>query len=190
MALWKPCPDEPIGPKESLGRRLFGQPPLAGAVGQKIDPKVILNALDLRDFEDQRDGEVSLDRLGESGNPEKGVVAYLLPRAEADGNKRSPQKKFNGWAAIQARKLTDSSKFQLSIIPSPVAGDGMQENLYHSHIKALEGDSPYRIALHLREMFRKHGNIHFSPNNPGKPSWMRARLLNIAHWFIRQADKF
>jgi len=35
MARWKPDPSQPFGPAEHIGRRLFDEPKLVGAEGQK-----------------------------------------------------------------------------------------------------------------------------------------------------------
>ena len=179
MQPWLPNPDESIGPKEPLGRRLFDQPQLAGAVGQKPVP-----TLDYRNFEESRDGKVSLDRLGRCA-PEKPVIRYLAPRARAAGAKRRPALEFNGWVSIQKQNLIGSKKLPINVVPSPEIREELaelDENIYHSHVEASisvsgwrhwlkrllhldEGDqyTPYFLALHLKALFEKHGTILAAP---------------------------
>lgn len=186
MGRWKPDPDKEIGPGESLGRRLFAQASLAGATGQRPVP-----SFDLRNFEDSRDGEVSLDRLGR-GNPEKAVIRYLTPRAEAAAKKLGSSRMFfNGWASIQAKVLLANKKLPLTIVPSPIQGnspslgeDDLGANIYHAHTSSLGGHDAYSVALYLQYHFEKYGRIEYSPNDPERPpeptliSRMLLRLSN------------
>jgi hypothetical protein len=168
MQVWLPSPKENVGPKESLGRRLFDRPKLIGAIGQKEVP-----SLDYRDFEDSGDGKVSLDRLGRYG-PEKPVLNYLALRAHAAGERRKPSLEFNGWVSIQKQKLVGSKKMQIDVVSSPEEREELTEiekNIYHSHVEAtppatlVEGNPffLYFLALHLKMMFEKHGTILGTP---------------------------
>ena len=179
MQLWLPNPDEGIGPQEHLGRRLFDQPELVGAVGQKTVP-----TLDYRNFEETRDGKVSLDRLGQRG-PEKPVVRYLAQRAHAAGAKRKPSQAFNGWVSIQKKNLIGSKKLPIKVVQSPVDRVELVEldkNIYPAHVEAAisvsgwrhwlrrllrldDGDqyTPYFLSLHLKALFEKHGTITAAP---------------------------
>ena len=76
MARWNPA-DKPVGANEPIGRRLFDEPLLAGADDQRK-----FAGLDLRNFEEKRDREFSVDRLGRTGK-ERAVIKYLNPRANA-----------------------------------------------------------------------------------------------------------
>ena len=67
-----------------------------------MEPK--FSGLDLRHFEEKRDREFSLDRLGRSGI-DRAVTGYLTPRAEAAGRQLRPAKTFDGWAVLRARQL-------------------------------------------------------------------------------------
>src|ERR1022692_3015608 len=96
---WTPQSDKPVGPNEHVGRRLFAEPSLVGAQGQKP-----IGRLNLRHFEEKRDGLVSLDRLGRT-SIENSIVGYLRPRAERVGTTFRPPKAFNGWAVLTARKF-------------------------------------------------------------------------------------
>ena len=156
MGRWKPNPKDGIGRAESLGRRLFPQVSLAGATGQRPLP-----SFSLGNFEETRaGGEVSLDRLGK-GDPEKAVIRYLNPRAEAAAKSRSSSRTFfNGWAYVQAKVLLDNKNLPLAVIPSPIPGNDpalgendLAENIYHAHTSPLKGHDPYSIALHLQYQF-------------------------------------
>src|SRR4051812_36837447 len=98
MARWKPLSE--VGQNESVGRRLFDEPMLTGAQDQNAS----YDGLDLRNFEERRDGEVSLDRLGRS-NIENQVVSYLLPRAHAAAAKFKSPKTFSGWFTVVVRHI-------------------------------------------------------------------------------------
>lgn len=193
MGRWKPNPNEDIGRGESLGRRLFARASLAGATDQRPLPSV-----DLRNFEDSR-GEISLDRLGQ-GNPEKAVLRYLNPRADAAAkNLGSSKMFFNGWAYVQAKVLLDSKKLPIAIVPSPIPGnspsqeDDLTENIYHAHTRSLRDTEPYFMALHLQDQFEKHGRIEYSQNDPRRPpdpNWIGRQLLSLGNLLRRLADKF
>ena len=156
MALWKPPSNPPIGPNEHLGRRLFEEPLLAGAQNQKR-----ITRLDLRHFEEKRDGQVSLDRLGRT-SVDKAVVRYLRPRADRAGTRVHPPKAFNGWAVLTARKFGSPPappRYALAVIPSPESGADLEENIYHAHISMPAHMDYYSMALHLRELFDAHGTL-------------------------------
>ena len=176
MSRWKPDPNADVGASELLGRRLFDQPQLIGAADQKIVP-----SLDYRNFEDTRDGQVSLDRLGRA-NAEAQVIRYLTPRAIAGGEKQNPPaKEFTGWASIQKQRLVAPQKVRIDVRASPDPGTGghelsdddLTENIYHAHVEALDDKtSPYFLALHLKMLFEKYWNIvpgvRHSPGELGK----------------------
>jgi hypothetical protein len=155
MARWAPAADQPIGNTERIGRRLFDEPLLAGAGDQKT-----FAGLDLRNFEETRSREVSLDRLGRSGI-DKAVIRYLQPRAVAAGTKFRTAKQFAGWAFLPARDLSQSrSGFgATSLVPSPIEGQDLEENVYHAHVLKPEGMHHYIMALHLRHLFATYGQI-------------------------------
>lgn len=161
--VWKPQIDQPVGPDEPIGRRLFSQPSLVGAQDQKplLKPS-------LRHFEDTR-GQVSLDRLGQTG-VEKAVVKYLRPRADRAGTKLRPPKAFNGWAVLRARQFGSPPAPQdeaLSVVASPQDGHDLDENLYHAHV--VNPDiKPYYLALHLRHLFVTYGTTIDRQGRPNK----------------------
>ena len=185
MARWAPDSSK-IGKGELLGRRLFPRPSLVGATDQRPVP-----SLHLSNFEDTRDGEVSLDRLGRS-SAEKQVLHYLTPRAEAAADRFTPKRIFNGWACIQAKVLLESRKLPMNLVPSPIAGtspesgkDDLTENIYHAHTQPQGKYEPYFLALHLQSQFEKYHKIEYSPNDPQKPSRLRTalqRLSNAISW--------
>jgi len=160
MAKWQPESETVVGKNEHVGRRLFDEPTLAGFRGAKPS-----NRLTLRHFEETRDREFSLDRLGRSGVDGR-VVGYLLPRATAQGKKYRPEKTFDGWAVVKAQTLTNPPKGErFPVTPSPLLGssEGLESNVYHAHATLPEFDAPdksYYTALHLQFLFETYGSIH------------------------------
>jgi len=158
MAIWQPKSDEGIGKSENLGRRLFDEPMLAGVQSPKL-----FGGLDLRNFQEKRDREFSLDRLGRTGI-DKRVLQYLVPRAKAASTKFKTPKSFDGWAVLLADVIVKPPVgLGFSLHPSPIAGDGLDENNFHAHAllpESIEPDDRYRTALHLRHLFGTHGTIH------------------------------
>jgi hypothetical protein len=157
MATWRPSSSQPIGSKESLGRRLFDEPLLAGQEQVKK-----YEGLELRHFEEKRSNEFSLDRLGRT-NVERAVVNYLLPRANQQGQTFTPERTFHGWAVVRAERLTKPAAGpSMQVVPSPIKGSGLAENTYHAHAvlpARPDPESHYSIALHLRHTFTKHGAV-------------------------------
>jgi hypothetical protein len=78
MARWDPPAN--VDNNEHLGRRLFDEPLLTGASDQPS-----FKGLLLTHFEESRDDEWWLDRLGRSSADRK-VISYLTPRAQAAGS--------------------------------------------------------------------------------------------------------
>jgi hypothetical protein len=122
--------------------------------------------LDIRNFEEKRDREFSLDRLGRSG-VEKSVVGYLRLRAIAAGTRFKSPKQFSGWAVLRARQLEQPQAGldiygRLPVVASPVHGEGLSENIYHAHIVTPEADH-YAISLHLRHLFANYGTTEVPP---------------------------
>ena len=76
MARWQPVIDQQIGSNEHLGRRLFDEPSLAGAEDQRPFTGILIDHF----LEKRDDGQVSLDRLGQS-SVDKRVQNHLLPLA-------------------------------------------------------------------------------------------------------------
>lgn len=159
MATWLPGSEEPVGKNEQLGRRLFDEPMLAGASTQKH-----FDGLDLRNFQETRTNEFSLDRLGRS-SVDRRVISYLLPRGIAASQTFQKPKQFNGWVALRAETLTSPPKGpKLPIVPSPIGGEGLAENPYHAHALLEEPRDDYSTALHLRFLFGKYGTIQPIPS--------------------------
>jgi hypothetical protein len=192
MALWKPQSSQPIGPNEHLGRRLFDEPSLAGAQDQKT-----IARLNLRHFEERRDGQVSLDRLGRT-NVDKSVVRYLRPRADGAGTRFRPPKAFNGWAVLTARKFGSPpapapAGYALTVIASPESGADLDENTYHAHISMPPNMDYYSMALHLRQLFEAHGTIervakHAAPPPP-ENRFPRLLLTRFKKWLIERRSR-
>lgn len=179
MARWVPAADQPIGNTERIGRRLFDEPLLAGAGDQES-----FAGLDLRNFQETRGREVSLDRLGRTGI-DKAVIRYLQPRAATAGTNFRTAKQFNGWACLPAREL-GQSRFGVGAMPvvaSPIAGEGLEENVYHAHVLTPDGMNHYLTALHLRHLFGTYGQVH--------PAGTRInRLAKIQSWWHKLIGRF
>lgn len=148
MARWKPQADVPIGAKEQVGRRLFDEPMLIGAADQ---PRY--DGLDLRNFQETRDNEYSLDRLGKTGL-DGAVVRYLKPRAIENGKSFQKPKGFNGWITVKAEALTTPpSGKSIQLVASPVMASGLQENDFHAHAIRPADQEDLMFALYLRHRF-------------------------------------
>jgi hypothetical protein len=187
MGKWDPQSSDKVAASETLGRRIFDQPTLAGAVGQKAP----LAVYHLRNFQETRVGEsTSLDRLGRS-NPEPAVLGYLEPRARAAAAKVKPQRQFHGWASIQARRLQEDTKIPFEVRPSPLTGIELEENKFHADAKCLRPHEPYVVALHLRYLFETHGFFQAPKVTPvEKSGFVHRCLLAVSEAFGRVAAKF
>lgn len=192
MAAWKPAPDEKIGTKEPIGRRLYDEPALSGARDQPT-----IKGLDLRNFRQvEGDPHFSVDRLGKTGI-EKGVKAYLRIRAEWEGARRKPQRRFEGWVWRGAADLEKGEQGQaFPVIPSPKRRDVLDgtrgtegapesENIYHAHIDLDPALSSYLNALLIRETFTRGKVEKITSIEPERThiSWIReawGRLRSLA----------
>jgi hypothetical protein len=135
MAKWQPESDTVIGKNEHLGRRLFDEPMLAGATNQKP-----FTGLRRRHFEETRDLEFSLDRLGRT-SVEPGVIRYLMPRADAAAAKFKPPKAFDGWFVIKADFLQKPKQGPaFPVTPSPDIKPGLDENRFFTDLSTAPGD--------------------------------------------------
>lgn len=172
---WNPETD-PIGRDEPIGRRLFDEPMLIGAQNQPS-----FKGLDLRHFEETRDDQLSVDRLGSTGI-EKKAKNYLRPRAEAAGAKCHPKKQFNGWAYVRADILKGGYRGHgFHVTASPVEGDesNLEDNTHHAHIVLGDQLTPIMAAFYLRELFTTHGKVE--KNLPSKVATTKG---NIMMWII------
>lgn len=176
MALWKPNPEDPVKRSEHVGRRLFEEPTLTGAQDQKP-----LGRLDFRHFEEKRDAQISVDRLGQT-SVDKSVVRYLRPRAAVASGRFRPPRAFTGWAVITAGKLEKPPAPHRShaVIPSPEVGDELNENVYHAHITTPPDLDAYSMALHLRELFVAYGSITRIEPEKAKGEALK---MNLRQWF-------
>ena len=187
MGRWKPRSEDPIEKNEHVGRRLFDQPVLAGMLYPKPSSGWDLN---LNNFIETRDREFSLDRLGRTG-VDNHVVKYLSPRAEDAGKNCVPPKQFSGWSVIQVKQLENpfSGHPGMTVLPSPVVGDGLKENIYHSHtiLPEFDGVEPesrrhHLVALYVRERFKSSGRGLREPEK--KEQQHQSRFLGpIRAWF-------
>jgi hypothetical protein len=161
--VWKP--KEKVGKNEHMGRRLFQRRNLVGAADQTRPNQVF----ELYHFEETRDREVSLDRLGET-NVDGKVKAYLDPRAQLAATRF--KRRFQGWAVVKADKLQNPSKgAKLQVVPSPIpmqAGEDLSDNVFHAHVEMPEDYSSYFTALHLKLIFET--NFRFEASSEPKRS--------------------
>jgi hypothetical protein len=163
MALWDPSSDTKIADVEHLGRRRFKRAPLAGFPDEA--PKKELTHFD---FLDERDPELSVDRLGKNG-VDRRVQGQLLPLARANAEKRRPRMVFLGWASIQAKKfLSEAQKLGYSIRPAPTGGASLEENKFHAVISCPATIDRTYVALYLCYLFIKHGGVLDSEPVPQK----------------------
>jgi hypothetical protein len=185
---WEPERNQPVGPKEAIGRRLFEEPDLVGAKDQK--PKVLL---DFRLFEEKRSPfEVSLDRLGARG-PDDRVLPFLSEKAVKQGLSRKPAKTFFGWQHIAADLLANpkTGPLKFPVIASPVKPEqpnDPEHNPYHAHISPPIGNNgpcePMTVALYLQMLFSKYGDYKpYHQNNSNSPfvpeEFKRTRFLSF-----------
>lgn len=153
MALWIPKHDEPVGSNERIGRRLFERQNLMGAKDQK--PVV---GFALYHFEESRgNGQVSIDRMGNSGNVDRKVKNILLALCNDAGPKFKPPKNFTGWATATAKRLQNPKRGpKISIAASPLAAaadSSAAGNPYHAHLDRPEHYTDYEMAFHLKAIF-------------------------------------
>jgi hypothetical protein len=191
MARWNPPAN--VGPNEQIGRRLFDEPMLMGASQQPSYSGILFTH-----FEEKQGDETSLDRMGASSIDHQ-VCKYLIPRAEAHGQKFVKPKPFNGWAVVQAKELIQSRKPpKLPLHSSPVKDPEPNDNIYHSHVVKPQDLNGYLMALHLRHIFTTYGKI--KKNDSSMKSWrdhfwahpvltwMLSKLRNLK-WFSKSMDR-
>ena len=180
MARWSPNPNDPIGGSEILGRRLSDEPLLVGARNQRP-----FNGLDLRNFQEKRGREYSLDRMGKTGI-QRQVLNYLIPLAKIHANSFDPAKTFVGWATIQAKKLANPPKGgRIDLFPSPKNDPGVPENIYHAHALRPEGDNEYLYALHLKELFTYYGNVRpIIKIDELTPNWLPGYIKKCLNYIL------
>lgn len=151
--VWQPNPTKPIGLNENLGRRLFQLPKLKGALDQQRPFEI----LEIDHFYEQRGaGEVSLDRLGSSGFDKK-VSQRILPLCEAAAALMY-RTVFRGWITVQAKKVVDRPP-QIRFTVDAAAEGG---NDYHAHVVPTPDCAGWITAMHLREIFCRHGSLHLT----------------------------
>jgi hypothetical protein len=160
MAKWNPLTD-PVGKNEPVGRRLFDEPMLKGAADQRT-----FSGLNLRNFEETRDKQLSLDRMGQTGIT-RSVKSYLIPRAESAAKKFTPAKQFNGWVVVSAKFLEsgyEGKKFP--VVASPQDGIDLDRNDYHAHSEIPSDLNSTIAALFVREIFGKRGKLERCEEKP------------------------
>lgn len=196
MAKWKP-ETEKIGKREPIGRRLFDEPMLNGALDQPS-----FRGIDYRHFEVRtNECDLSLDRLGRN-NVEKKSIDYLLPKAVKQGEDRLPPKPFSGWLHVQADSLeTGFDGLKFSVVPSPIIpkqGEDEEENTHHAHI--VVSTDRKRAALYIRQIYVEKGQAlphpekeqpekrseNGQPASEEKESWLTWLRNSVPRWLRLQ----
>jgi len=154
-------PDDIIGNNEHIGRRLFDEPMLAGAINQRQWSGIKVNH-----FQESRDREYSLDRLGASSIDPR-VVRYVAARAERHALTRTGTNRFDGWVYVKAKDLVPF----FDLHASGINGDenDLDANLYHAHVLRPEDVSDELMAFRLREKFCR-GDVEMPPKRSQKPN--------------------
>jgi hypothetical protein len=176
MAKWVPAAD--VEANEPIGRRLFDEPLLVGTAGQPS-----FRGLLVTHFEEARDDEISVDRLGKTGI-DKRVTAFLKPRADSAGGKFRKPKTFNGWVVLPAQELRKvRDRPGLQIVPSPINDPAPNDNPYHAHVRRPSNMDSMVTALYLRHLFTTYGKVE--PVNPGqaKRSWWAGAIDQVQRFF-------
>jgi hypothetical protein len=188
MALWNPS--DAVGRNEHIGRRLFERQELAGALDQNRPAKTF----DLYHFEEHRDREVSLDRLGASSVDRK-VCSYLKPRAHESSSLFKEPRSFMGWAVVRAQHLEKPDKGpSLPVIASPIPGNGddLAANRYHAHVEmpaAFDSFHHYLTAMHLKTIFERHYHFESISKKPQNQSARPPLVTRLAGWVGQMAAK-
>lgn len=170
MALWDPSRDTKIGLVEHLGRRTFKRAQLVGFADQA--PK---DSLSFQDFLDERDPNLSVDRLGKNGI-DRNVINLIHPLAVVNAEKRRPRMVFRGWASVQAKKfLNEAEKVGYSIKPDPIRGTQSDDNAFHAVISCPTELDRTHVALYIWHLFEKHGAIINADSVPSR-GFLRAMI--------------
>jgi hypothetical protein len=170
MGRWSPKDDQPVGPNEHIGRRLFDEPKLFGATDQNP-----LEGLSIRNFSPGKDREFSVDRVGD-GCFHTQAMRYLEPRALDQATTFKNPSRFDGWLTVPARKLASPQHGRAwALIPSPERGpliDGqpadwaesnVKQNRCHAHVSVPNDMEDDYFAWIVRAIFVSN-NKHYPPS--------------------------
>jgi hypothetical protein len=184
MAKWAPAAD--VEANEPVGRRMFDEPLLVGTAGQPSFAGLLVTH-----FEEERDDEISVDRLGRTGI-DKRVVAFLKPRADLAGGKFRKPKTFNGWVVLSARELRKdrANRRGLQIVASPISDPTPNDNPYHAHIRRPSDLDSTMTALYLRHLFTTYGKVEPVSSAEAKRSWWGRLVERIMVEFAQFKSRF
>jgi hypothetical protein len=174
-----PRRDAEIGDPEHLGRRRFKRARLIGFPSQEAEP-----ALTYLDFLDERDYNISTDRLGPNGIDTK-IKDRLALLARASAESRVPKMVFLGWANVQVKKfLKEARGHRYSIKPDPISGAESEDNEFHAVICCPTDRTHLEVALYLCHVFQKHGGTIDAEAVPasGPVKSALAWLMQFAPW--------
>ncbi len=180
MARWIP-PSDRIDRNEHIGRRLFDEPMLVGAVDQRSFAGLLLSH-----FEETRDDEISVDRLGRSSVDSR-VVNFLRPLGEAAAAAFRSRKRFDGWVVLPAHRLTAAVRE----VALPLKASPEPDNPYHAHVDtqslfAAEPSRHYFIALHLRYLFTGPGSSVHRAIVRTRPGFLWKVFSALWEWFSKR----
>ena len=196
MARWQPHADTSVAPSEHIGRRLFDEPKLFGASDQKP-----FLGLALANFEETRDRQFSVDRMGKTC-VDKRVVRYLVDRASIAATTFQQPKTFHGWIVLSAKALSVGLRgIPLVPVPSPdpgalVGGEPkpwsdkhLDQNMYHAHIEIPVDEKGWAFAMLAREVFAK-GAAELAPDvdpaaaqpQPRSKPRDASRIASVSFW--------
>ena len=144
MAQWTPDP-KAIGKGEVIGRRVLKDPIFDDDLGQGQKGRLRLDH-----FYDNRLAEnLSVDRLGRSGQPEKKIVNRVANIADEE-HALAASPNFHGWGALRAATLTQRSSAPIPVLATPTV-----QNPFHSDIsrdKFRETQQAWALAYQLRDI--------------------------------------
>jgi hypothetical protein len=155
-------PSGNIGPKEVIGRRVFGDTIWNDDFGQGRK-----RVYRLDHFWDKRSSDgFSVDRLGATGIALK-VARYLSSIAREECSRRAPPISFAGWATCQAERI-QNPPVSFHIRPDPIEeASPVQANPFHALISSDRVDfKDYVFAASLRAVFEEHGRFEAAIQPP------------------------
>jgi hypothetical protein len=153
VVVW--IPDNTIGEKELVGRRLHERPDSSRSLDDRGRPE-----LELDDFYDGRfEEDLSIDRLG-NPNPTNRTLAAITRIADAEATFRIPDNIFIGWFAINLKDFKFPG-WTASVVSKPTQHEYPSlANHWHAEVNR-EGfrarAQAYALAFLLRNIFERRG---------------------------------
>lgn len=187
--LWQPN-DTKVGDGEIIGRRIFRDSVLTRQQdrGQEV-------TIRMDHFYDNRLIEnLSVDRLTQSGSPNRKVLSFLRPLANA----AQQQSEFYGWGALKVRSLRDFRGEKITeVLATPVVNDPSQsDNPYHADISRedfREKKQAYALAIMLAQMANEDvgivGSLARAPTpRPSEEKWY-LKIIKVISGYARKKSE-